>query len=326
MSSEKHTFCPIGNNTENMENREILYIRTIAKYKSITKAAEQLFIAQPSLTQALHRIEEDYGSVFFQRSRTGLSLTEAGSMYLDAAEKMEELYKQAEAEINGNSLTRSGHIDFGTTAIQGGVLLPEFIKRYNECFPNVELNLWEKSSVTLEHMVESGQLDMALLHRPFKNCDLNYISIYKEPLLLAISPDDPDYLRMYNGKEPPVCTSNLLSSKHFILPTEALRIRQMADSICSMAGVIPHVSFTTSSMLTSLSMAGKGMGVAVVPRYLVNIYQDSFRFATLKFPHAWNAKWELVVAYRRNYVLPTICKELVRLLQETVASMPEVFE
>ena len=92
-----------------MEYREIMYIRTITKCKSITKAADSLYIAQPSLSQALHRVEEYYGAEFFWRTKAGLVITDAGKAYLDAADKMEKLYNDAKEELK-NSPEKMGRI------------------------------------------------------------------------------------------------------------------------------------------------------------------------------------------------------------------------
>lgn len=307
-----------------MESREMLYIRTIAKYKSITKAAEELFIAQPSLTQALHRAEEYYNAVFFQRSKSGIIITDAGKAYLDAAHKMDNLFREAKEEIK-NSSEKRGCIYFGTPSIQGGALLPDFLQRFHAAFPHVELKLCERSSAVLEQMLADGTLDIAMLHRPFVNHELNYISIYEEPFLLAAASDDPELKRHSSKKDIPICTAEMLLEKDFILPDENLRTRGIVDNIFSLAKVMPKIVYTTTSMLTALAMAGKGMGVTVVPRYLANTYKDFLNFDTFRFPASWNARWELVVAYRENYVMPDVCINLVRILQETVASMPEIF-
>ena len=73
-----------------MTDKEYKYIATIAECGNITKSAEKLFSAQPSLTQSLHRIEEDYGASFFYRCHDGVSLTEAGANSMAAAHKMLE--------------------------------------------------------------------------------------------------------------------------------------------------------------------------------------------------------------------------------------------
>lgn len=308
-----------------MEYREILYIRTIAKYKSITKAAETLFIAQPSLTQALHRAEEYYGAVFFRRSKTGLVITDAGKAYLEAADKIESLYANARRELE-NSAEKLGKIHFGTPSMQGGVLLPEFLQRFHNAFPNVELNLCEHSSAALEQMIAEGTLDIAMLHRPFIKYELSYIPIYEEPFLLAAASDGADTDTPNDTKSIPICTAEMLAEKDFILPRENLRIRGIVDRIFSLSKVTPKIAYTTSSMMTALCMAGKGLGVTVIPRYLAKTYKDFLKFDLYRFPASWSARWELVVAYRENYVMPEICGSMVRILQETVASMPEIFE
>ena len=157
-----------------MEYREIMYIRTITKCKSITKAADSLYIAQPSLSQALHRVEEYYGAEFFWRTKAGLVITDAGKAYLEAADKMEKLYNDAKEELK-NSPEKMGRICFGTPSAQGGVLLPDFLQRFHAAFPHVELKLCERTSVALERMVADGTLDLAMLHRPFIEHELSYI-------------------------------------------------------------------------------------------------------------------------------------------------------
>lgn len=308
-----------------MEYREMLYIRTIAKYRSITKASEELFIAQPSLTQALHRAEEEYGAVFFQRGKSGLKVTDAGKMYLDAANRMEKLYNEAKNEMR-TTAEKHGSVCFGMPSIQGCALLPEFLRRFHAVFPNVELKLCERSSFVLEQMVAEGALDMALLHRPFVNYELNCIPIYDEPFLLAVSTSDEDYRQLFNGKDIPVCSAEILAKKNFILPGENLRARGIVDSIFSFSKVTPKVVYTTTNMLNAMSMAGKGLGATVVPRYLANTYKEFMNLNLFSFPAGWNARWELVAAFRENYVLPDVCNDMVRILQETVASMPEIFE
>lgn len=308
-----------------MDDKERLYIDTIAKYRSITRAAEQLFISQPSLTQALQRIESLYGAEFFHRGKNGLQLTEKGEIYLETTAKMEELYAKMEEEVRVSKTTRHGHINFGTTTIQGGVLLPEFMSKYRSSFPNIELNLIEASATQLERLIQDGTVDLAMMHRPFLTPDISYASIYQEPLMMAVPPDDPDWLSASAYTDVPTVTAEIMAKKSFILPNREQRVRQLADGIFAMAGIVPTVVFETSSTLTSIAMVGKGAGAAVVPRYLVNIYKKKYGFEVFKFPASWGGKWELVVGYRNNRVLPTSYRELIRILQETVASMPEVF-
>ena len=76
------------------EGLDRLLLIIIAAQGHPQRLVEELFIAQPSLTQALHRAEEEYGAVFFQRGKSGLKVTDAGKMYLDAENRMEKLYNE----------------------------------------------------------------------------------------------------------------------------------------------------------------------------------------------------------------------------------------
>ncbi|MEA4934454.1 MAG: LysR family transcriptional regulator [Lawsonibacter sp.] len=308
-----------------MTDKEVLYIITIARCSSITKAAEQLFIAQPSLTQALHRIEEDYGAPFFYRVRGGLQLTEAGKTYLETATEIEQLYKNMRYALSDISGVQGGAIRLGITMFQGIVLLPELLTRFHTKYPRVEMSLLETSSAQLEELAANGKLDLIILHRPFRNYDLNFLSVLREEFLLATAPDDPDYNRLSSPEVPiPEITAEILQRKNLIMLTANQRIRQVADIICSTAGISPHATFSTASIETALALASKGMGAAFVPLSFSRFY-NRYSPAYFRFPRNWNAGWELVVAYSKNAVLSRPCQELYKTLQECITSMPGVF-
>lgn len=309
-----------------MTDKEVLYIKAVAQYCSITKAAEQLYIAQPSLTQALHRIEKDYGASLFYRGRNGLQLTEAGKTYLESAAEIEQLYKNMRYEISGISGVLRGSIHIGTTMFQGGLLLPELLLRYRKKYPEVELKLMETSSAQLEELISAGKLDLGIMHRPFRNHNLSYLSLFREEFYLAVSQNDTDYLALSGKNIPlPVMTAEILRQKPLIMLTANQRVRQIADNICSAADVSPQIIFSTSSLETALSMASKGLGTAFVPASFSR-YFGRFPLSFFRFPADWNANWELVIAYSKNAVLSRPCLELYKASQDCIASMPEVFQ
>ena len=82
-----------------MTERELLYIKTIAETKSISKAAARLFVAQPSLSQALQKIEEGLGTPLFIRHKNGMRLTFAGEKYYKAANEILNIYNDFKNEI-----------------------------------------------------------------------------------------------------------------------------------------------------------------------------------------------------------------------------------
>lgn len=302
-----------------MEEKEKQYVSMIARTGSITKAAEQLFISQPSLTQALHHIEGKYGTTFFNRGRNGFELTEKGTIYLNAAKKIEDLYRQMKREISNIGEACSENINLGISSIQSSILMPALQTQCRAVLPGLKINYIEACSGQLEEMVLNGMLDIALVYKIFRTPGIKYTTLYRESVMLAVPCGDRDWERLSKDNPEPNVTGKIMKNKKYLLAKEQHRIRQIADIICSTAAVSPDVIFETGDIATSIMLVEKGMGVAFVPRSYVNGLRPKYSFEVFSFPPAWNGKWELTAAFRSDTVLSECEKELIRLAQETLA-------
>lgn len=108
-------------------NNEFLYITTIAKYKSISKSAQKLYISQPSLSQCLSTVEERIGTKLFIRSQKGLTLTYAGEEYCKMATDILQIYNDFENSITQLNEMKRGRITFGITNFLGPLHLPSVL-------------------------------------------------------------------------------------------------------------------------------------------------------------------------------------------------------
>ena len=306
-----------------MTDKEILYISTIAQCSSITKAAEKLFISQPSLTQALHRIEAEWGAELFLRGQGGLRLTEAGRIYLHAASQMADLYQQLQQEVSETSARMRGQMSLGITPFQGGILLPSFLSQYHKRFPEMKLSVVENTSAQLEQMILNGQIDLAVLHSPVTDYRLGYDTLYREDFYLAVPVFSKDHAAAEG--EIPLITPRVLAKQKLVMLSSSQRIRQIADSICLTAGIKPKIQFTTSNFMTALGLTARGLGATFIPKSFARFFAGSYPVAYFRFPAECNAGWTLMVAYPRNTLLPKASMELIRVMRECIASMPEVF-
>lgn len=149
-----------------MTSRELEYIKTVADEKSISSAARKLYIAQPSLSQSLQRIEENLGAKLFNRTPSGLTLTYAGERCYQMACQVLKIYSDFEAEISDINQLKTGRIVMGTTNHLGTVILPEILLEFKENSPSVELEILEDNTGNLEAKLLTGAMDFALLHAP----------------------------------------------------------------------------------------------------------------------------------------------------------------
>lgn len=307
-----------------MTDKEILYISTIASCSSITKAAEKLFISQPSLTQALHRIEAECGAELFYRGLGGLRLTEAGKIYLHAAGRIADLYQKMQQEVGESSDRRRGQLRLGITPFQGGILLPSFLSQYHKRFPEMKLSMLEGSSSQLEQMLVDGQTDLAVLHSPVSDYRLSHVALYREEFYLAVPVFSREHAAAGGGV--PLITPKILARQKLVmLSSNQQRIRQIADKICQAAGITPKICYATSNFMTALGMAARGLGAAFIPKSYAKFFAASYPVAYFRFPSEWNAGWDLVVAYARNALLSKPSLDLIQVMRECIAAMPEVF-
>ena len=129
-----------------MTSRELEYIKTVADEKSISAAARKLYIAQPSLSQSLQRIEENLDAHLFNRTPSGLTLTYAGKRCYQMACQVLKIYSDFETEISDIKQLKSGRIVMGTTNHLGTVILPKILPEFKT---NSLLN-WISAKIILE--------------------------------------------------------------------------------------------------------------------------------------------------------------------------------
>lgn len=146
-----------------MEMKELRYVVTIADCGSISKAAEQLYMAQSSLSQSLNRLESELGARLFVRTGGGVHLTGAGEIYVRNARQMLRQYQQVKAELREADLSHSGIIHFGISSFRGSALIPPVLKRFRMEYPLVSVVIHEHNTNVLSRKTAAGELDLALL-------------------------------------------------------------------------------------------------------------------------------------------------------------------
>lgn len=147
-----------------MYSKRRYYFLTLAKHRNISKAAEELMVSQPSLTQYINKLEEELGIKLFDRNFTPLRLTEAGEtyhMYLKESWERDQAFLERLDEIrkkNSNPL-RIG-VPMQKQKELSSILLPEFLSSN----PNVSVHVWEGTSISVCEKVRKGIVDIGFAH------------------------------------------------------------------------------------------------------------------------------------------------------------------
>lgn len=146
-----------------MNLKELEYVVAIADEKSLTKAAERLFITPSALTQQVLRLENELHAPLFIRSRSGWQPTEAGEIYLEAARKILFIRQDAYNRLQDQIQRSAYSLTIGLPPERGTDMFSRIYAPFRERFPDVTIQLRETSVHTQQDLIRSGQLDLGFL-------------------------------------------------------------------------------------------------------------------------------------------------------------------
>ena len=299
-----------------MTTRELLYIKTIADEKSMTRAAQKLYVTQPSLSHCVTTIEKELGTPLFRRTSAGLLLTFAGEKYYRMACEVLRVYSAFESEIAEESALASGRITIGITNYLATDMLPRMLPDFHRKYPGIELRVSEETTGEMEKSLLSGRLDFAIMHTgeedgPGRNPALSCEVLSRDPFLIAAPQDTPFLAQAQHvqGLPYPLLDPALLKDEPFLLVKHGQRIRQITDRILSAAGVTPKIVLSSRNYEMLRRLAAEGMGYTLVPRQYAGIlgggeYQPQY----FMIPEKYRAYWELSVVTIRDAYLTKAAK------------------
>lgn len=303
-----------------MNDRELLYVKTIADKKSISKAAEKLYIAQPSLSQALKKIEENVGTPLFLRNANGMELTYAGEMYYKTSTEILNIYNDFINEVTYINDLKKGRITLGTTNSMGTFLLPVLLPKFKEKFPNIEVYIKEENSTNLEKEIIAGTIDFSLMHNHplLDEKSIEYDNLYTDPFILVTSCNNS--LSKYNKIDSelpyPKINLKLFSDENFIFLDKNKRIRQVTDIILNIAGINPTISLTLKNHETARRLVSKGIGIMLMPMQYIKLFSNSYDVDYYVIDENKNAYWQSCVAINPNMYLSKAAKAFIDLVHE----------
>lgn len=306
-----------------MTSNELLYVKTIADERSITKAAKKLHISQPSLTQAVHRIEQDLGAVLFVRTSAGTQLTEAGKRYYAMADEILNIYQNFKRELQEAHEDVRGALAIGASWYISTYYLTEAISAYCMEYPLVEVSLTEKNTSELDELFKRGELDLIFIHRcPFEQepppKSLNVRVICRERLCL-VAPASLNLSRRAQERENyehPVLDLNEIRELPVVRFREVQRIRQIVDYVMDQARVSPPTLLSTYGFQNALELAVSSNAITFLPeRFIDGPAVSGYPVEVFDIDRCFDLYWDICMCYRNQETYPTAMQRLLGLLE-----------
>lgn len=299
-----------------MDFKELVYVLAIAKYQNITKAADSLYVTQPTLTKFLQNLEKELGQKLFRKLGHRFVLTYAGERYVKKATEILNLKKELDQEMGDIIKNNQGSLKIAFPVMRGTYMLPCTLPVFNSLYPNVRLNILEADSSSLENMLISGEIDLAFFNLPIKNPNIDYEVIGHEELLLLISSQNPlsDCGVKKEGLNYPWMDLRLLEKEPFIMQIPGQRTRQVVDQLFKEYHIEPNIKLQTSNIMAEAALASKGYGCCFVTEsHLRHIKPlDNVCFFSVGSPQT---VVDFVAAFRRGSYLPYHAREYITIVR-----------
>lgn len=254
-----------------MNMKQALYFKTIAQYGTITAAAKQLYISQPSLSQTLRQIEDEVGTPLFDRSTSPFHLTYAGERYLKAVEAMLDIETRLKEEIESIRRDDGGRLRLGISITRAMQVLPDVIPIFTNAYPNVTIELTEAASASLEGLLQKGQIDLALAALEANEANIAYELIEKESIGILAGKDSQLAQLVPSGT--PI-SLEMVEKEAFVSLDTSHSSRIIQDRLFRRYNIRPMILLETSSLEVARRVALKSGACMVLP----DVYADEFVF------------------------------------------------
>lgn len=259
------------------------YVYEVYKEKSFSKAAQNLYISQPSLSARIKKIERELGVPLFDRSTSPLGLTDSGKAYIDAAKKIFQIEQDFENYINNLNALKTGRLSVGASNLFAAYVLPPLITRFKERFPDIGIQLTEGNTVQLESMLSNNSLDFVIDNYHYDSSLYNKELYCHENILLAVPKQLPvnDTLSAYQLSYADIKEHHYLNPDHPAAPLGAFRevpfimlksgndTRLRGDRLCSLAGFHPQIILELNQQATAYMAASTQLGATFISDILV---------------------------------------------------------
>ncbi|MCK9190370.1 MAG: LysR family transcriptional regulator [Sphaerochaetaceae bacterium] len=248
-----------------MTLRHIHIFIAVCDTGSTVKASDALNLAQPSISLAIKELEQYYGIKLFDRISRKLVLTEAGRSFLIYAREINTNFLSLETQFKDYDKTK--YLSIGSSITIGIFILPILIKQFKETYPETELNVVVRDSVTISSMVVENKLDIAFIETSNFSDEtskmMTHTPFYKDKLVLVVS------LNSSLTKKDKVRLKDL-SNHQMILREKDSAGRTLIDRALSKENMEMLPVWESVSNDAILSMVSENLGISILPNGVVN--------------------------------------------------------
>lgn len=238
-----------------MDLLQLKYFQVVAHMEHMTRAAEKLYIAQPSLSQSIAKLEEELGVPLFDRQGRRIHLNQFGRAFLKRVERIFRELDEGKREVADLAGLEEGSIALAVASTQP---LPDLLSGFLSRHPRVRFRLFQQQSLAnVVQQLERGEIDLCISSPPIEKPGITWVPLLTEEIFLLVPAGNPLARR---GSIRLIDAAN----ESFISLKPGHGLRDLMDEFCKKAGFVPDVAFEGDESATVRGLVTAGLGVTFV--------------------------------------------------------------
>lgn len=303
-----------------VELKQLEYFLAVAENLSFTKAAEEIHVAQPAISQQIKYLEFVLGLPLFNRDNKKVTLTEAGELFRKhALEVLNSVDKAVQVIEELRGLER-GSVSIAMSSTVATILMADLVKEFRTQFPDIKVKVKEAMTIESIQNIQNGELDLAVVTLPIQedNNSLAVEHLYDEDLEAIVSSKHP--LAQENLES---VTLKDLTNFEWILASSSNGLRRLINDACTQKGFCPIVSIEVdriSSVKNLLIYSDNGVTILPPTAVLNELSLGLVKKIPLKDSRIFRA---VGLASRPRNLLPPATIEMIGVIKQICYKYPE---
>lgn len=250
-----------------MKLLQMKYFQTVCKYGGITKAAEELFVSQPTISFCIKELEEEFGVKLFHRKHNRLQLTVEGSYFLDKVNYILQSVETLASQMKDLGNNRN-HVKLAVPAMISTFLFPQLFNSYNKAYPDVELEMVETGSLQARKLVDAFSVDLGITILDNNVTEsYNVLPLLSTELVFCVSKSHPLANRTH-------ISFSDLDKEHIIMFKADSYQNIFINRAFNEVGIEPKVLLNSSQLYTIKKFLSYGNAGAFLYRQVAEMDQD----------------------------------------------------
>jgi DNA-binding transcriptional LysR family regulator len=280
----------------------------IAQTGSFNRAAERLYLTQPSVTARIQSLEKELGQPLFERKPRGVRLTDAGRVLLPHAERVLQAIRKARQAVTDLESATGGTLTVGSALTTSTYTLPEILAKFKGTYPAVEVAVRTGRSQQIQQLVLEDTVQLGLAHSPLNSHpEVMAIPLYSEPILLVIHPE-----HALAGKTE--VTAEQVAAEPFITSDKASGYWALVEQFWAGAGLVPRVTMELDSIEATKRMVMCGLGLTMLPKGTVDGELRTGQLVAVPLAKGDHLTRQTMLIHRRGKVWSGIARGFLEIL------------